>query len=765
MTLLIPWLGLHAQTNLTGYEYWFDSDHAGSIATAISPSQDFALNTSVDASALADGLHVLNFRFEDENGIFSSVVSKFFIKVSSAITPGAHELNAYQYWYDNDFAGVTETTISSTVSLNLNEMLDASGLPDGVHQVHFRFRDNEGIWSSVISKFFVKLPIATAGSTHEITNYEYWYDGDFVAAQTVAVSPVQDYQLITDLDASILTDGLHVLNMRFMDSEGIWSSVVSKFFIKVPDNIPSSVSLTTYEYWFDADFSGAQQAATSGTQSEIINTDLDASSLNTGLHVLNIRYKDDLGKWSSVISKFFLKLEEITPVVAEIDAYRYWIDTDFANHTHTILPSSVNPLLLNIDLDFTQIPHGMHEIHFQFKDVSGKWSSVVTDTLEKISLPIAEFGTPNTMICIGDEVIFTNTSIDGDEYSWDFGDLGTSTDSAATHIYSSPGVYDVTLTVTDIITGQDSTITLNNLITVGDYATDALTLNGSSTFCDGDTLSITAASGFGYNWNTSETTQTIEVSSPGEYYTTIYDLLNPACLTESDTITVTVNPNPIVDLGTDQSSCGDPVVLDAENSGLTYLWEDGDNQQQHTATSTGEYFVTVTDANGCSASDTTYITIHVLPTVNLGADITQLNPPVTLDAGSGFSVYDWSTSESTQTISVNTNGTYWVEVTDANGCSASDTINVTFTAGISDLKPTGIKLYPNPVSDYLTIELSDLSDLLTMEIRDMNGRLIFNMLLEHAIHKIDMSNLLSGEYFILFKSESGKEFVTPIIKE
>ena len=62
---------------------------------------------------------------------------------------------------------------------------------------------------------------------------------------------------------------------------------MSKFFIKIPENIPSSVLLTTYEYWFDADYPGAQQVATSGTQSEIINTNLDASLLTTGLHVLN----------------------------------------------------------------------------------------------------------------------------------------------------------------------------------------------------------------------------------------------------------------------------------------------------------------------------------------------------------------------------------------------------------------------------------------------------------------------------------------------
>ena len=64
------------------------------------------------------------------------------------------------------------------------------------------------------------------------------------------------------------------------------------------------------------------------------------------------------------------------------------------------------------------------------------------------------------------------------------------------------------------------------------------------------------------------------------------------------------------------------------------------------------------------------------PIIDLGNDITEdFNPSgnsIVLDAGSGFTSYNWSTGETTQTINVTTEGTYSVTVTNATGCSAFD---------------------------------------------------------------------------------------------
>ena len=89
------------------------------------------------------------------------------------------------------------------------------------------------------------------------------------------------------------------------------------------------------------------------------------------------------------------------------------------------------------------------------------------------------------------------------------------------------------------------------------------------------------------------------------------------------------------------------------------------------------YTVTGIGANGCTANDDVTVSIQHLPIVNLGNDTTICNGnTITLDAGSGFSSYLWSTGAATQTIDVNSTGNYSVIVTNSNNCSATDSINI-----------------------------------------------------------------------------------------
>ncbi|PXY01312.1 hypothetical protein DF185_11765, partial [Marinifilum breve] len=155
----------------------------------------------------------------------------------------------------------------------------------------------------------------------------------------------------------------------------------------------------------------------------------------------------------------------------------------------------------------------------------------------------------------------------------------------------------------------------------------------------------------------------------------------------TDDVNVTVHPNPVVDLGTDQETCaGGTITLDAGNAGSTYLWSNGLTTQTITVSTSGNYSVVVTDANGCSSTDDVNVTVHPNPTVDLGADQeTCAGNTITLDAGNAGATYLWSNGSTTQTITVSTSGNYSVVVTDANGCSSTDDVNVT--------------VHPNPVVD------------------------------------------------------------------
>lgn len=148
-----------------------------------------------------------------------------------------------------------------------------------------------------------------------------------------------------------------------------------------------------------------------------------------------------------------------------------------------------------------------------------------------------------------------------------------------------------------------------------------------------------------------------------------------------DTASVFANPLPVINLGNDGYFCGTDATLDAGNPGSTYLWSTLDSLQTILVTSNGSYSVQVTDTIGCSNSDTVAITFTPFPVVSLGPDTSACQGnAITLNAGLPGSSYLWSTLDSSQTISVNTSGSYSVALTDTFGCPGSDTVNVTFNA-------------------------------------------------------------------------------------
>lgn len=94
----------------------------------------------------------------------------------------------------------------------------------------------------------------------------------------------------------------------------------------------------------------------------------------------------------------------------------------------------------------------------------------------------------------------------------------------------------------------------------------------------------------------------------------------------------------------------------------------------------GPYLIeyTYTDQNGCSnTAPYEFIKVNGLPSVNLGPDTFICGQsPLTLDAGNGYSTYNWSTTEQTSSISVTSADDYFVAVTDTTGCVGRDTVSV-----------------------------------------------------------------------------------------
>ncbi len=238
--------------------------------------------------------------------------------------------------------------------------------------------------------------------------------------------------------------------------------------------------------------------------------------------------------------------------------------------------------------------------------------------------------------------------------------------------------------------------------------------------------------------------------------------------TSTSSITVNVMPLPTPSATNTGPYCeGTTIQLNSPAGSATDDWTgpltySSTNTQNPTIASStismsGDYTVTVTNGAGCSATATTTVVVNAQPSVNLGADVVQPNPPAVLNAGAGFASYLWSTTETTQTISVTTNGQYIVTVTAAGvGCSDSDTINVNFTSGVVNVdgSVTNISLYPNPTSNGIfnvSIENIETSNLV-MEVLDVNGSVVHNKYIGsvngNIIEPFSLTDLSIGIYIM-----------------
>ncbi|RYY27223.1 MAG: T9SS type B sorting domain-containing protein, partial [Chitinophagaceae bacterium] len=112
----------------------------------------------------------------------------------------------------------------------------------------------------------------------------------------------------------------------------------------------------------------------------------------------------------------------------------------------------------------------------------------------------------------------------------------------------------------------------------------------------------------------------------------------------------------------------------------TYLWQDGSTGRAFEAKKAGTYFVTVTDNQGCTGSDTSVITgVFNKPVVTLPGDTTLCDrTTLTIRPDQIFSSYRWSDGSSNNSLKITQAGTYSIEVSDENDCKAKDFIVVKY---------------------------------------------------------------------------------------
>lgn len=226
--------------------------------------------------------------------------------------------------------------------------------------------------------------------------------------------------------------------------------------------------------------------------------------------------------------------------------------------------------------------------------------------------------------CFGDSTRFAGTATDAiDQFQWFFGDGASSTEPAPVHFYAAPGLYTVSMRLTNRCS-LDTTIVQQVRI----FAPPAPpTIPGAAVLCTGAvTLDANTANipDLTYNWSSGDTTRTVTINEQSFVSVIITD--TNGCTSFGQTIVADNRPQ--VDLGPDLTICEDNATptLNAQNPGANFLWRiDGVNastiQTQAVDTSTPGVFtyeVTVTDpVTTCTITDEKVYTINVSPSFTL----------------------------------------------------------------------------------------------------------------------------------------------------
>jgi len=215
----------------------------------------------------------------------------------------------------------------------------------------------------------------------------------------------------------------------------------------------------------------------------------------------------------------------------------------------------------------------------------------------------------------------------------------------------------------------------------------------SEFICDGSSTDIealiTGTGSYTYSWSSdpvgftsSSATNTVSPTQNTEY---IVEVQGYCGTTTTASVYVTVNDNPTVNAGADQTICDNEnanltATANGGASGYSYVWDipgSGANQTV-SPNSTTSYNVTVTDANGCQDSDAITINVNPSPTANAGLDQTICDGQSANLTASGGGTYSWSSggNGSIETVSPSTNTTYTVTVTNGFSCQDSDDVLV-----------------------------------------------------------------------------------------
>lgn len=340
--------------------------------------------------------------------------------------------------------------------------------------------------------------------------------------------------------------------------------------------------------------------------------------------------------------------------------------------------------------------------------------TVVVDAAATLDPSSFLAGSPLSHSCPGDSVFFIVSPPDVGTFLFDYGDGNTATQptnyltgpdgityAIFKHAYAINGSYAANVTITSpcgsVLTQGAGNIDISNNNNIDDEA--GFFFDQSKYYCLNEPVGFAAYGASTYEWDFGDGSGTLitnysllpvyhAYTSPGEY--TIKMKMRNSCGVE-DTMTGTIIiPDSHIDISTStvSSHCNQTdgkaiAIVSGANPPFTYNWTNADHSFIADTLSAGIYYVSITDAKGCSNFAVATVSDQQAPTISLNNSIAANCHgeasgaiDITLIGSSSPYTYVWSNGKTTEDINQLVAGPYEVIVTDANGCHATKSVLV-----------------------------------------------------------------------------------------
>lgn len=219
----------YSNPQISSVQYWIDSDFENRITLSGLSQEVLFLEENASLQSTNLGLHTLNLRSKNESGEWSIVSTKEFVKSN-----GSDQIVKYEYWFGDNFQSKISLNIDPSELVFLEDLeLPIVNSPK-IDVFHFRVQNSAGNWSGINSRYVA----LNSNQEKEITKLRIWLDDDLENIYEDYITypmSVLDWQ--PNYNMAPLDINTHTLHIQFMDSDGKWSTAVSRdFFYNGPSD-------------------------------------------------------------------------------------------------------------------------------------------------------------------------------------------------------------------------------------------------------------------------------------------------------------------------------------------------------------------------------------------------------------------------------------------------------------------------------------------------------------------------------------------------